>query len=51
MAWAVDEAARLDGASWFEIYLLLAIPFVAVLVFPVATAGGVFLTRELLAAK
>jgi CysZ protein len=32
-------------------FLLLAIPFVAVLVFPVATAGGVFLTRELLAAK
>ena len=29
--------------------LLLAIPFVAVVVFPVATAGGVFLTRELLA--
>lgn len=30
-------------------FLLLAIPFVAVVVFPVATAGGVFLTRELLA--
>lgn len=29
-------------------FLLLAIPFVAVVVFPVATAGGVFLTRELL---
>lgn len=29
-------------------FLLLAIPFLAVLVFPVATAGGVFLTRELL---
>ena len=32
-------------------FLLLAIPFVAVVVFPVATAGGVFLTRELLAAR
>jgi CysZ protein len=32
-------------------FLLLAIPFVAVVVFPVATAGGVFLTRELLAAE
>jgi CysZ protein len=32
-------------------FLLLAIPFVAVVVFPVATAGGVFLTRELLAAS
>ena len=30
-------------------FLLLAIPFLAVVVFPVATAGGVFLTRELLA--
>ena len=30
-------------------FLLLAIPFLAVLVFLVATAGGVFLTRELLA--
>lgn len=29
-------------------FLLLAIPFLAVVVFPVATAGGVFLTRELL---
>ena len=32
-------------------FLLLAIPFVAVVVFPVATAGGVFLTRELLASS
>jgi CysZ protein len=31
-------------------FLLLAIPFVAVVIFPIATAGGVFLTRELLAA-
>ncbi len=29
-------------------FLLLAIPFLAVVVFPVATAGGVLLTRELL---
>jgi CysZ protein len=29
-------------------FLLLAIPFLAVVVFPVATAGGVFLTRDLL---
>jgi CysZ protein len=32
-------------------FLLLAIPFLAVVIFPVATAGGVFLTRELLAAQ
>ncbi|MFW5419956.1 EI24 domain-containing protein [Nocardiopsis sp. CNT-189] len=31
-------------------YLLLAIPFVAVLVFPAATAGGTILTRRLLPA-
>lgn len=31
-------------------FLLLAVPFLAVVVFPVAVAGGVFLTRELLAA-
>ncbi|CAM4059033.1 EI24 domain-containing protein [Nocardiopsis gilva] len=31
-------------------YLLLAIPFVAVVVFPAATAGGTILTRELLPA-
>lgn len=30
-------------------FLLLAIPFLAVVIFPVATAAGVFLTRELLA--
>lgn len=29
-------------------FLLLAIPFLAVVIFPVATAGGVLLTRELL---
>lgn len=28
-------------------FLLLAVPFLAVVVFPVATAGGVFLTRDL----
>ncbi|WP_017570613.1 EI24 domain-containing protein [Nocardiopsis halotolerans] len=31
-------------------YFLLAIPFVAILVFPAATAGAVFLTRELVPA-
>lgn len=31
-------------------FLLLAVPFLAVVVFPVATAGGVFLARDLLAA-
>jgi CysZ protein len=30
-------------------FLLLAVPFLAVVIFPVATAGGVFLTRDLLA--
>lgn len=30
-------------------FLLLAIPFLAVVVFPIATAGGVFLARDLLA--
>ncbi|HEU5485789.1 MAG TPA: EI24 domain-containing protein [Microlunatus sp.] len=29
-------------------FLLLAVPFLAVVIFPVATAGGVFLTRDLL---
>ena len=31
-------------------FLLLAVPFLAVVVFPVATAGGVFLARDLLTA-
>jgi CysZ protein len=32
-------------------FLLLAIPFLAVVIFPVATAGGVLLTRDLLAER
>jgi len=50
-----QRRAAMQGRRWrtlgFSVpcFLLLAIPFLAVVIFPVATAGGVFLTRELLA--
>ena len=49
-----ERRAAMQRRRWLALgfsvpcFLLLAIPFLAVVVFPVATAGGVLLTRELL---